>query len=84
MVSASESENIRSPHFALDPNDPMKHMYDVDDESTVITLAEWYHNVAPAIDKQILATHEIPYVTGQPPLFSSGTDKELTVFRILV
>jgi hypothetical protein len=47
----------------------MKHLYDVDDESTVITLAEWYHKMAPAIDKDILATHEVPYVTGQPTLF---------------
>ncbi|KAJ7438293.1 Cupredoxin [Mycena galericulata] len=26
-----------------DPNDPARHMYDVDDESTVVTLADWYH-----------------------------------------
>ena len=26
-----------------DLNDPQKDLYDVDDETTVITLADWYH-----------------------------------------
>jgi iron transport multicopper oxidase len=30
-------------------NDPFKGMYDVDDASTVITLADWYHNSSTAI-----------------------------------
>ena len=49
----------------LDPNDPLASLYDVDDgeslhwiidlytetalETTVITLADWYHNVAPSL-----------------------------------
>ncbi|GJJ06214.1 hypothetical protein Clacol_000404 [Clathrus columnatus] len=28
--------------FATDPHDPHKHLYDVDDASTVITLTDWY------------------------------------------
>lgn len=31
----------------LDPNDPLKQLYDVDDESTIITLSDWYHVLAP-------------------------------------
>ncbi|KAJ7867025.1 hypothetical protein B0H14DRAFT_3442149 [Mycena olivaceomarginata] len=30
-------------HFVYDPHDPLGHLYDVDDESTVITLADWNH-----------------------------------------
>jgi iron transport multicopper oxidase len=30
-----------------DPNDPQKSLYDVDDETTIITLADWYHIKAP-------------------------------------
>ena len=26
-----------------DPQDPFKSLYDVDDENTVITFADWYH-----------------------------------------
>ncbi|KAF8228163.1 Cupredoxin [Tricholoma matsutake] len=31
-----------------DPNDPHASLYDVDDESTIITLAGWYHIPAPS------------------------------------
>ncbi len=31
----------------VDPEDPHLSLYDVDDESTVITLADWYHPVRP-------------------------------------
>ncbi|THH28682.1 hypothetical protein EUX98_g5501 [Antrodiella citrinella] len=32
--------------FVYDPQDPQAHLYDVNDESTVITLADWYHTLA--------------------------------------
>ncbi|KAF7358933.1 Laccase 4 [Mycena sanguinolenta] len=35
------------PLAVYDPHDPAKHLYDIDDESTVITLADWYHFPAP-------------------------------------
>ncbi|KAF7798559.1 hypothetical protein EIP86_009781 [Pleurotus ostreatoroseus] len=39
-------DGLRGPLIVYDPHDPYAHLYDVDDESTVITLADWYH--APA------------------------------------
>ncbi|EPQ57227.1 laccase [Gloeophyllum trabeum ATCC 11539] len=39
-------DGLRGPIVIYDPNDPFKHMYDVDDETTVITLADWYHTVS--------------------------------------
>lgn len=41
-------DGLRGPLVVYDPNDPYKHLYDVDDESTVITLGEWYHTPAPS------------------------------------
>ena len=38
---------MRGPLVIYDPNDPQKDLYDVDDESTVITLADWYHFPSP-------------------------------------
>ncbi|KAF8578777.1 multicopper oxidase [Ramaria rubella] len=44
-----------------DPNDPLKHLYDVDDESTIITLADWYHTVAPNLTTTFInVTHVVP------------------------
>ncbi|KAG6332898.1 hypothetical protein ID866_6194 [Astraeus odoratus] len=36
-------DGLRGPIVIYDPNDPYRDMYDVDDASTVITLADWYH-----------------------------------------
>ncbi|KAH9172784.1 laccase [Lactarius sanguifluus] len=49
---AQYCDGLRGPLVIYDPNDPHRHLYDIDDESTVITLADWYHYLsteAPAI-----------------------------------
>ncbi|KAG6909528.1 hypothetical protein DXG01_017085 [Tephrocybe rancida] len=41
----------RLAHFGItDAQDPHLALYDVDDASTVVTLADWYHNPSPAIE----------------------------------
>ncbi|KAI0315482.1 Cupredoxin [Amylostereum chailletii] len=45
-------DGLRGPLIVYDPKDPHANLYDVDDDSTVITLADWYHyfsHDAPAI-----------------------------------
>ncbi|KAF7341807.1 Laccase 17 [Mycena sanguinolenta] len=39
-------------HFYHDPNDPQKDLWDVDDASTIITLADWYHTPAEQLMAQ--------------------------------
>ncbi|KAI0045345.1 multicopper oxidase [Auriscalpium vulgare] len=41
--STQYCDGLRGPIVIYDHNDPHRHLYDVDDESTVITLADWYH-----------------------------------------
>ncbi|KAH9953172.1 laccase [Russula dissimulans] len=36
-------DGLRGALVISDPNDPQKDLYDVDDDTTVITLADWYH-----------------------------------------
>ncbi|KAF6746309.1 laccase LCC3-2 [Ephemerocybe angulata] len=36
-------DGLRGPMVVYDKIDPYKHLYDVDDENTVITLADWFH-----------------------------------------
>ncbi|KAF8334083.1 laccase 1 [Cantharellus anzutake] len=36
-------DGLRGPIVVYDPNDPQNGLYDVDDASTVITIADWYH-----------------------------------------
>ncbi|KAG8701182.1 hypothetical protein FRC08_004237 [Ceratobasidium sp. 394] len=42
-------DGIRGTIVIYDPNDPHKALYDVDDQSTVIQLSDWYHTPAPAL-----------------------------------
>ncbi|KAJ7100468.1 laccase [Mycena epipterygia] len=47
-LSTQYCDGLRGPMVVYDYSDPQKHLYDVDDASTVITLADWYHFVAPS------------------------------------
>ncbi|KAJ7254808.1 yellow laccase [Mycena rebaudengoi] len=46
-LSTQYCDGLRGVFVVEDPNDPAKHLYDVDDDSTIITLADWYHYPAP-------------------------------------
>nr|3T6V_A Chain A, Laccase [Steccherinum ochraceum]3T6V_B Chain B, Laccase [Steccherinum ochraceum]3T6V_C Chain C, Laccase [Steccherinum ochraceum]3T6W_A Chain A, Laccase [Steccherinum ochraceum]3T6W_B Chain B, Laccase [Steccherinum ochraceum]3T6W_C Chain C, Laccase [Steccherinum ochraceum]3T6X_A Chain A, Laccase [Steccherinum ochraceum]3T6X_B Chain B, Laccase [Steccherinum ochraceum]3T6X_C Chain C, Laccase [Steccherinum ochraceum]3T6Z_A Chain A, Laccase [Steccherinum ochraceum]3T6Z_B Chain B, L len=39
-------DGLRGPFVVYDPNDPDANLYDVDDDTTIITLADWYHVLA--------------------------------------
>ncbi|KAF4610243.1 hypothetical protein D9613_010326 [Agrocybe pediades] len=45
--STQYCDGLRGPLVVYDPNDPNLGSYDFDDETTVITLADWYHVLAP-------------------------------------
>ncbi|KAJ7730020.1 laccase [Mycena maculata] len=47
-LSTQYCDGLRGPIVVYDPEDPQKHLYDIDDASTVITLADWYHFPAPS------------------------------------
>ncbi|KAF8994966.1 laccase [Cyathus striatus] len=40
-------DGLRGAFVVYDPNDPHKSLYDVDNDDTIITLADWYHVVSP-------------------------------------
>ncbi|KAF8168829.1 laccase [Mycena galopus ATCC 62051] len=42
-LSTQYCDGVRGPLVIYDPEDPHKYLYDIDDASTVITLADWYH-----------------------------------------
>ncbi|KAI0371788.1 phenoloxidase [Pilatotrama ljubarskyi] len=45
-LSTQYCDGLRGPMVVYDPNDPHASLYDVDNEDTVITLADWYHVAA--------------------------------------
>ncbi|PIL29720.1 transporter [Ganoderma sinense ZZ0214-1] len=45
-LSTQYCDGLRGPMVVYDPDDPHASLYDVDDETTVITLSDWYHTAA--------------------------------------
>ncbi|KAH8104302.1 laccase [Phellopilus nigrolimitatus] len=48
-VADQYCDGLRGPLILYDPNDPHASLYDVDDATTVITLADWYHSVSDSL-----------------------------------
>ncbi|KAL5498594.1 LCC11_1 [Sanghuangporus vaninii] len=48
-LSSQYCDGLRGPLVLYDPNDPHAGLYDVDDESTVITIGDWYRNPSPTL-----------------------------------
>ncbi|TFL03315.1 laccase 1 [Pterulicium gracile] len=42
-LQAQYCDGLRGPMVVYNPRDPHRRLYDVDNEGTVITLADWYH-----------------------------------------
>ncbi|KAJ8520191.1 hypothetical protein ONZ45_g2992 [Pleurotus djamor] len=59
-LSTQYCDGLRGVFIVYDPDDPLKHLYDVDDESTIITLADWYHDLAPHAQNQFFQTGLVP------------------------
>ncbi|KAI0692982.1 phenoloxidase [Cerioporus squamosus] len=51
-LSTQYCDGLRGPIVVYDPNDPHASRYDVDNDDTVITLADWYH-VAAKLGKAV-------------------------------
>ncbi|KAF5323276.1 hypothetical protein D9619_013491 [Psilocybe cf. subviscida] len=59
-LSSQYVDGLRGALVVYDPSDPHLNLYDIDDASTVITLADWYHNAAPGMEAVFLAGNDEP------------------------
>ncbi|KAJ7157671.1 laccase2 [Mycena crocata] len=59
-LSTQYCDGLRGAFVVYDPDDPLKHLYDVDDGDTIITLADWYHVLAPAGQDSFFKTGIVP------------------------
>ncbi|KAJ8592035.1 laccase [Rhizopogon salebrosus TDB-379] len=74
-------DGLRGPLVIYDPNDPLAYMYDIDDASTVITLSDWYHTVAPVLRYIIGTTTNITLINGLGR-YTGGPPSELAVINV--
>ncbi|KAI0771658.1 laccase B [Trametes elegans] len=79
-LSTQYCDGLRGPLVVYDPNDPHASLYDVDDESTVITLADWYHTAAK-LGAAFPASADSVLINGLGR-YSGGTVSDLAVINV--
>ncbi|KAG5722008.1 Laccase-1 [Termitomyces sp. T112] len=79
-LSTQYCDGLRGVFVIYDPNDPHKDLYDVDNEDTVITLADWYHTVAPAAG--IVPTSDSTLINGLGR-YAGGPTSPLAVINVV-
>ncbi|KAJ6480929.1 Cu-oxidase-domain-containing protein [Mycena sanguinolenta] len=60
QLSLQYADGLRGAMIIYDPEDPLAHLYDVDDESTIWTVADWWHNSSVPLFAQYLGNQIIP------------------------
>ncbi|KAI9511059.1 laccase [Russula earlei] len=61
---AQYCDGVRGPLVIYDPNDPQARLYDVDNENTVITLADWYHDVSAITSQNLTPQFDSTLING--------------------
>nr|QPA20085.1 laccase 2 [Amylostereum areolatum] len=80
--STQYCDGLRGAFVVYDPEDPHAWMYDVDDESTVITLADWYHY--PASQAPPIAPFNSTLINGHGrDLYNDHTNTALAVVNVV-
>jgi hypothetical protein len=77
-------DGLRGPLVIYDKqNDPHLSLYDIDDETTVITLADWYHNVSAKVELPFL--NDATLINGQGRAFNASlrTNTSLAVINVV-
>ncbi|KXN87839.1 Laccase-4 [Leucoagaricus sp. SymC.cos] len=72
-------DGVRGALIIKDHLDPLKVFYDVDDETTVIAVSEWYHELAPSITG--ISSADTTLINGKGR-FPGGPNAELSVVNV--
>ncbi|KAF9468169.1 laccase [Collybia nuda] len=59
-LSTQYCDGLRGVFPVYDPQDPLGHLYDIDDGTTIITLSDWYHVLAPEGQNSFFKTGIVP------------------------
>ncbi|KAJ7153885.1 laccase 1 [Mycena crocata] len=78
-LSTQYCDGLRGAMVVYDPNDPNKALYDVDDDTTVITIADWYH--APASTLGVVPTLISTLINGLGR-YAGGPTSQLAVISV--
>ncbi|PPQ79824.1 hypothetical protein CVT25_002978 [Psilocybe cyanescens] len=78
--STQYCDGLKGPLVVYDPADPHRSKYDIDDESTIITLSDWYHTPAPTIEFPPVSSATLINGKGR---YAGGPNTPLSVITVL-
>ncbi|KIL62859.1 multicopper oxidase [Amanita muscaria Koide BX008] len=77
--STQYCDGLRGPLVIYDPEDPHRSLYDLDKETTVITLADWYHTPAPSAG--LIPTPDATLINGLGR-YADGPSSPLAIINV--
>ncbi|KAF5376207.1 hypothetical protein D9615_008487 [Tricholomella constricta] len=82
-LSTQYCDGLRGALVVYDSEDPHKQLYDVDDESTIITLSDWYHEPAPAADEDGIPLTPFSTLINGKGRYVDGPAVDLAVINVI-
>ncbi|KAG1814195.1 laccase [Suillus variegatus] len=79
--STQQCDGLRGPLVIYDPDDPLSYLYDVDDETTIISIADWYHIVSTILRYIIGVSPDSTLINGLGR-YVGGPESELAVVNV--
>ncbi|KZV71809.1 multicopper oxidase [Peniophora sp. CONT] len=73
-------DGLKGALIVRDPNDPLKYLYDVDDDSTVISISDWYHFASHNVAK--IPEFDSVVINGIGRYVNGPTDNALAVVNV--
>lgn len=72
-------DGLRGPLIIYDPDDPYGSLYDIDDESTIITLMDWYHLPSPQVPEPAAVNSALINGVGR---YDGGPDVPFAIINV--
>lgn len=86
QLSMQYADGLRGPLIIYDPEDPQADLYDVDDESTIWFISDWWHNSTVPMLASYQATQIIPVsdsgLFNGAGRYNSGPQTEYAVSKV--
>ncbi|OAX35590.1 Cupredoxin [Rhizopogon vinicolor AM-OR11-026] len=81
IPSSRQCDGLKGPLVIYDPDDPLAYMYDIDDATTVITLSDWYHVVAP-VTRYFIGVEASSSLINGHGRYAPGIPSDLAVINV--
>ncbi|KAF5368762.1 hypothetical protein D9615_010402 [Tricholomella constricta] len=82
-LSTQYCDGLRGAIIIYDPHDPHKSLYDVDNETTIITLADWYHEPATVADETGIPLTPMSTLINGKGRYVNGPAADLAVIKVV-